>query len=182
MVLDPESRSTVVSGEPFDRLFTREYPRVVAVARRVLLDADAAEDVAQDVFVAFARRHDPSSRFAAAWLHRAAVHRALNAIRGAQRRREREARDARLATANRLADSLDADPAQRLLRNEERRRVRHALARLPNRSRIVLALRHGGLTYAETAQALGVKVNVVGTLLARAEAALVKEISRDASR
>ena len=49
-------------ADPFERLFVREYPRVVSIARRVLGERDAAEDVAQDAFVTFARGHDPASR------------------------------------------------------------------------------------------------------------------------
>ena len=57
-----------------------------------------------------------------------------------------------------------------------RRRVRAALARIRRRHAVVLALRHSGLSYAEVADALGVRVTHVGTLLRRAEAALRKEI------
>jgi RNA polymerase sigma-70 factor (ECF subfamily) len=37
----------------FEELFRKEYARVVAIARRVVGDADEAEDVAQEVFVSF---------------------------------------------------------------------------------------------------------------------------------
>lgn len=163
--------------EPFDRLFLREYPRVVEVAARILLDRHAAEDVAQDVFVAFSRKHDPSAQFAAAWLHRAAVHSALNVLRGARRRTLRERLNALLGRPLQHSQAHEVDPLQVTLRDEERWMVRAALARLPERTRAVLALRHGGLSYAETAAALGVKINQVGTLLARAEAAFTKEIT-----
>ena len=43
-----------------ERVFRAEYPRVVAVARRVLGDAQA-EDVAQEVFMEFARCDVPGS-------------------------------------------------------------------------------------------------------------------------
>ena len=168
--------------EPFDRLFLREYPRVVEVAARILLDRHAAEDVAQDVFVAFARRHDPNAPFAAAWLHRAAVHSALNALRGARRRSLRERWNALLGRPLQHSQALEADPLQTTLRHEERDSVRAVLARLPERTRAVLALRHGGLSYSETAAALGVKINQVGTLLARAETAFTKEITSAAPR
>jgi RNA polymerase sigma factor (sigma-70 family) len=182
MLVDPERSTVANAGEPFDRLFVREYPRVVAIARRLLLDAHAAEDVAQDVFVTFHRLHDPTAPFAAAWLHRAAVHSSLNALRSFRRRARREWSSASLEAALRATEATEADPLQATLRAEERRAVQAALARLPARGRAVLALRHGGLTYAETAAALGVKINQVGTLLARAEAAFTKEISRASSR
>ena len=40
----------------------------------------------------------------------------------------------------------------------------------------MLVLRHSGLSYAEVAEAMGVKVGQVGTMLRRAEASLRKEI------
>jgi RNA polymerase sigma-70 factor (ECF subfamily) len=40
-------------------------------------------------------------------------------------------------------------------------------------------MRHGGMSYAEIAEALGVKVGHVGTLLRRAESALRKEMDRE---
>ena len=45
----------------------------------------------------------------------------------------------------------------------------------------VLVLRASGLSYAEVAQALGVGIGQVGTLLRRAEAALRKEVTSGTS-
>lgn len=78
--------------------------------------------------------------------------------------------------------SLEADPLRAAVRREDRQEVRAALSRLPLRSASVLALRYAGLSYAEVAVALGVKVNQIGTLLARAESAFKKEIARATSR
>src|SRR4030081_1527344 len=76
--------------DPFERLFYEEYPKVLAIAYRVLADRTAAEDVAQDVFIKFHRRLAPDSERAAGWLHAAAVHSALNVIRCERRRWQRE--------------------------------------------------------------------------------------------
>jgi DNA-directed RNA polymerase specialized sigma24 family protein len=77
------------SPDPFERLFLQEYPRVVAIAYRVLADWPAAEDVAQEVFLKFHRSFSPDSERASGWLHAAAVHSALNVIRGERRRAQR---------------------------------------------------------------------------------------------
>jgi RNA polymerase sigma factor (sigma-70 family) len=167
-------------ADPFERLFVREYPRLVSIARRVLGERDAAEDVAQDAFVTFARAHDPAAPYAAAWLHRAAVHGALNYLRGTRRRTRREAADALLAVRD--APQAAADPLVTALRSEERSEVRAILRRLGPRDATVLALRHAGLTYAEVGAALGLKANHVGTLLVRADAAFKKEFDRVSSR
>jgi RNA polymerase sigma-70 factor (ECF subfamily) len=65
---------------------------------------------------------------------------------------------------------------------ERRREVRAALARLNPKQASVLVLRYSGLSYAEVAEALGVRVGQVGTLLRRAEAALKKEMSHASPR
>ena len=161
--------------EPFERLFMAEYGKVVAVANRVLADRTEAEDVAQEVFLDFHRKHRADASYAPAWLHRAAVHTALNRIRSRQRRQRRE-----------LAEARDShhevvDPQQVVEIEEDRRRVRRALSRLPTKAASVLALRYSGLSYVEVGSALGVGAGQVGTLLRRAEQALRKEMTRATS-
>jgi RNA polymerase sigma-70 factor (ECF subfamily) len=161
--------------DSFDALFTAEYARVVRIANRVLADPHEAEDVAQEVFVDFHRLHSASAQYAPAWLHRAAAHAALNRLRGARRRQRRE-----IAQAVQESDRT-LDPQKQLEVDEDRRRVRQALARLAPKPAAVLVLRAGGLSYAEVAQALGVGIGQVGTLLRRAETSLRKEVTRGTS-
>src|SRR2546429_7045933 len=78
------------AADPFERLFVQEYAKVVAIAYRVLADRTAAEDGAQEFFLKFHRSHSPDSERASGWLHAAAVHSALNLIRGDRRRAQRE--------------------------------------------------------------------------------------------
>lgn len=158
-------------SEPFERLFRAEYARVTGIAFRILQDPAEAEDVAQDVFLAYHRRHPADAPYAAAWLHSAAAHTALNALRGRRRRQRREAVDAR------LNQPQPPDPVQVLEDRERDHALRAALARLPRRSATVLALRYSGLSYGEVASAMGVGINQIGTLLRRAEAALRMEVS-----
>src|ERR1700682_168930 len=159
--------------DPFERLFLEEYPKVVAIAYRVLADRTAAEDVAQEGFLKFHRSYSPDSERASGGVHPAAVHSALNVIRGERRRAQRE-------TAHALdpARPAIANPERLVEEAEQRREVRRALDRLPQRTAAVLMLRHSGLSYAEVATALGIKVGNVGTLLRRAEEALRKEVNR----
>jgi RNA polymerase sigma-70 factor (ECF subfamily) len=164
--------------ESFEALFRAEYARVAGIANRVLADPHEAEDVAQEVFIDFHRLHSASAQYAPAWLHRAAAHAALNRLRGAKRRQRRE-----LSQAMDKTEEMDrvADPQELLEVAEDRRQVRQALARLAPRPAAVLVLRASGLSYAEVAQALGVGIGQVGTLLRRAEAALRKEVGRGTS-
>ena len=161
----------------FEQLFLGEYPRVVAIANRVLADRHEAEDVAQEVFMDFHRKHRPDASYAGPWLHAAAAHTALNRIRSRKRREQREVRH--VTDASNQVES--PDPERVLESKETRRQVRQALAQLPPKPAAVLVLRYSGLSYAEVAQALGVGVGQVGTLLRRAEAALRKEVIRGTS-
>lgn len=173
------TRTEASDERAFDRLFIQEYRRVVAVAYRVLDDAAEAEDVAQEAFVSFHRSHDPDVPYAAAWLHRAASHLALNAVRTRKRRSKREHDDALARVRLRDSDSISLDPAPAAEAGEERELVRRVLARMPKRSAQVLALRYGGLSYAEVAAALGCRVGDIGTILRRAEMAFRKELNRE---
>jgi RNA polymerase sigma-70 factor (ECF subfamily) len=161
----------------FERLFRSEYPKVAAIARRIVVDAHASEDVAQDVFVSFHRLHAHDVPFASKWLHTAAVHTALNAVRGRKRRVRREIAD---AAANQVA-LLGDDPLETVSSFELRAAVAQTLGRINAKYAAVLAMRYAGLSYAELADALGVTANHVGTMLRRAEAAFKKEHQHEPS-
>jgi len=167
------SPAQLAAEAAFDSLFRAEYGRCVGIAQRVLGDRARAEDVAQDVFLSFHRRQAAAAPWAAAWLHAAAAHTALNVIRGEKRRNRREHTVAEAAVSD--------DPAAVVEAAERQRMVRAALRRLPRRSSTVLVLRHSGLSYAEVAAAVGCKTTDVGTMLRRGEAALKKEVGRHAS-
>jgi RNA polymerase sigma factor (sigma-70 family) len=162
--------------DPFEQLFLQEYARVVSIAYRVLADRTAAEDVAQEVFLKFHRSLSPNSERASGWLHAAAVHSALNMIRGERRRTLRETTHARQERP-----LTSADPQEVVEEAERRLEVRRALAKLPKRTAAVLLLRYSGLSYAEIGTALGIKVGNVGTMLRRAEESFRKEVNRAAS-
>ncbi|HWG94629.1 MAG TPA: sigma-70 family RNA polymerase sigma factor [Mycobacteriales bacterium] len=156
-----------------EEVFRREYAVVVGVARRTLGAGDEAEDVAQEVFLSFARAQVPAQE-ARGWLCVAAAHTALNRLRSGRRRSARE--EAVAATSVTVAPDVADDVVVR----EERRRVRAALARLPRTQAVALVLRHSGLSYADVAAALDLSPTSVGTTVRRAENALRKELSHRA--
>src|SRR5881296_4486788 len=177
--MEASSVTLPARGEPrasalpaaFERLFRAEYARVVAIAHRVVGDPAESEDVAQEVFLSFYRAHPADAPYAPAWLHAAAAHAALNALRGRDRRSRREA-----AQALPLEATAASDPVETVAASETRDEVRAVLARLPERSAAMLALRYAGLSYAEIAEALDVRASSVGTLLRRAEDAFRREL------
>jgi RNA polymerase sigma-70 factor (ECF subfamily) len=155
----------------FETFFRAHYRSVVRLAQSVIGDGQGAQDVAQDVFLAAYRRFAGDYEQAAGWVRVAAVHTALNALR-AQRRRDKR----QLLAADRGSMPSTEDT---VIDREGRAELRRVLARLPHRSAAVLVMRHGGLSYAEIAAALGVKVGHVGTLLRRAESSLRQEMDRE---
>ncbi len=155
----------------FESFFRNHYRAVVRLAQSVVGDSQRAQDVAQDVFVAAYRRFPGDYEQAAGWVRVAAVHTALNVLRG-ERRRDRRQQLTQVVTSLPSAEET-------VIERERRADIRRVLCRLPHRSAAVLVMRHGGLNYVEIAEALGVKVGHVGTLLRRAEAALRKEMDRE---
>src|SRR5688572_23866469 len=112
-----------------EQVFRCAYPRVVAVAARVLGSRDEAEDVAQEVFLTFGRRASVPAGEALGWLSVAAAHTALNHLRSGRRRAWREE-----AVGDR--DAVSPDVADTVVTLDERRRVRAALARLPRKQAV----------------------------------------------
>ena len=156
-----------------EQVFRSAYPRVVAVAARVLGSRVEAEDVAQEVFLSFSRSSVPAGE-APGWLSVAAAHTALNALRSGRRRSARE-------QAVWGGDAVAPDVADAVLALDDRQRVRDALSRLPRTQAVALVLRHSGLSYAEVAAALDLSPGSVGTTVRRAETALREELTRHAS-
>jgi RNA polymerase sigma factor (sigma-70 family) len=172
--LMPNGRRPQAGAAPgsFEHFFRAQYPVVVRIAYNVLRDVHLAEDVAQDVLIAAQRRFSEpySSDHAAAWVRIAASHLALNAVRSRERQGSRHKQQ--------LVDHVPVGPEDLAVNREEESGVRTALCRLPRHSATILVLRHSGLSYAEVADSMGVKVSQVGTMLRRAEAALRKELDR----
>lgn len=152
----------------FERFYREHYRAVTRLAQSVVGDSQGAQDVAQEVFLAAYRRFAGDYEPAVGWVRVAAVHTALNVIRGDRRRRRRHG----------LVAVGDSQPSaeETVIEREQRIELRRVLGRLPRRSAAILVMRHGGMSYQEIAQALGVKVGHVGTLLRRAESALRKEM------
>ena len=127
-----------------------------ALGRRTA-NRDDAEDAAQEAFV---RLLDANPRDPRAWLYTVASNVARD-------RSRRVSRQASLMRANALADAA-ADPDEELVHAEQRRAVQVVLGMLPPRDQHLLLLHHGGASYRDIAQALGVAPGSVGSLLTRA--------------
>lgn len=165
------ARDAVSPTERFDDCFRRLYGELYGLACAVLGSRAETEDVVQETFLKLVdapvlSRPDDEVR---AWLRRVCLNASFNRIRDGRRARDRLERAGRLAVAG--ADHRDDDPSGAALRREVREEVGRVLARLPERQRICLLLRHSGYSYAQIAATAGINPGSVGVTLARAERA-----------
>ena len=150
------------SSEAVDELFRRHWPAAHRAAWLVVRDAAAAEDIAQEAFLAALRALDRFDRRRplGPWLHRIVVNRAIDFARARALRRE--------ADAERLPEPAAADARGAL--GEE---IVAALAGLGPEHRAVVVLRHLlGYTPGEIAAMLDLPRGTVNSRLRRALDAL----------
>ncbi|MCO5190044.1 MAG: sigma-70 family RNA polymerase sigma factor [Anaerolineae bacterium] len=148
--------------DDFDTLFLRHYDRVYGLLYRLVGTRAEAEDLAQEVFLRLyqnpPRRRDSNI---GAWLYRVATNSGYNAIRGRNRRWQRNLLLVKQPQEN-------DDPQRQAEVNAEKMAVRTALATLSPRHGQLLLLRQMGLSYAELATACDMNPASVGKTLSRA--------------
>lgn len=140
----------------FDAFFAEQFPRLVRVALLIVGSTATAEEIVQDAFIRVFRRWDGLENPAA--FARVCV---VNGCRDRLRRRARwRVRFPLVATADRTTDDVDPGANDELV----------ALVRtLPERQRTAIVLRYyEELTHAEIAEALGLTLPAVKSLLHRA--------------
>jgi RNA polymerase sigma-70 factor (ECF subfamily) len=148
------------STAALEELFRREWPRAYRAAYLVVHDAAAAEDIAQEAFLAAVRAIDRFDRRRpfGPWMHRIVVNRAIDVTRARSLRREVDAA---------AADSAEAppDPPSSPLSDD----VVSALAGLSAEHRAVVVLRYlFDYTPSEIAKALDMPRGTVNSRLRRA--------------
>ena len=153
----------------FEALFRSRYGELHALCYRLLGDHGESEDVVQEAFLKLDghRVLDRPDEEVAAWLRRVCLNATYNRLRGQRRATRRLDRAGRLERVD--EEEGDSGPLLDVLRAEQQRAVRRALAALPERQRACLLLRHAGYSYAEIAATLDLALGSVGVLLARGE-------------
>lgn len=168
---DPDEDLVLRAGrgeaEAARALVATKLPRVMRLAYRMLGDAGAAEDVAQETMLR-AWRQAPTWRGGGArfdtWLHRVA----LNLCHDRMRRRREVLMDA-------VPETSDPGPApdQAWIERDRSTRVQAALSALPDRQREAIVLCHyQELSNIEAAALMEVSVDALESLLARGRRAL----------
>jgi len=167
---DYELVQRAVAGDraAYGLLVRRYQHQVYSVVAHKARSRSEAEDLAQETFLRLSRQHFGPGRVhnLRGWLYVVASNLAFNALRGRGRRQRREE-----TIFQQTGAWAEPDPAEAVVRDDERAAVRRTLAALPERQAQLLMLRHSGLSYREIADALGMAPGSVGTMLARAEAA-----------
>lgn len=141
-----------------ERLFRRSWPQAYRVALLIVHDHAAAEDVAQEAFVAAVRRLERFDRRRpfTPWLLKIVTNRAIDWTRAGRARREVAAAAPPTVA---VEDGPGGGPSSELLA---------ALATLPPEQRAVVVLRHLlDLTPGEIARALGLPRGTVNSRLRR---------------
>lgn len=149
------TRDRLMAGEEaaLNEIYDQFASFVYGLALRVIGDARAAEDVAQDVFVCIWERpdaFDPDRGSMRTWLGTLAHRRAVDHVRREEARRRRAIRE-----ASRSETTPDVEEMAMALVTAER--VRTALATLPDDQRRAIQLAYfGGKTYRQVAEVLGI--------------------------
>jgi RNA polymerase sigma-70 factor (ECF subfamily) len=158
------------SVSDLEALFRHHWPRAYRAAYLVVHDAAAAEDIAQESFLAAVRNLDRFDRRRpfGPWLHRIVVNRAIDWSRARALRREVGETPLGIVAAPHEPD------------NPHARSLAAALATLPPEQRAVIVLRHLlDYTPGEVAELLDLPRGTVNSRLRRGLDALAHELGED---
>ena len=173
---DVELLARISNNEPaaVNEMVTRKLPRLLALASRILGDADEARDVAQESFLRI-WRHAASWRSGEArfdtWLHRVALNLCHDRLR---RRKERPLSDDDTAALVDTTPSLD----EQLEAADRSARMAAALAALPERQREAIVLQYyQELSNIDAAALMNISVEALESLLSRARRQLRSQLA-----
>ena len=179
-VSDPEEDAVLLArvrgGDEtaFGTLVTNHYDNVYGLACRMLRDQSEAEDISQDVFLKVWNKPEawnPDGARFSTWLYRVTA----NACIDRMRKKVPHPTDY-------IPDTADpaAGPDTRLFEDQVSVKVDAAIANLPERQRLALiATYYQGLTNKEAAIVLGVTVDALESLLARARRKLKRDLKSE---
>lgn len=181
IVGDRELVARIGAGDiaAFEELYRAHAPALLAFAHAWLHSLETAEDLVQDLFLAIWRNRED-------WELKSSLRSYLfGALRNriVSYRRSRQAREGRLIRVDESVVALDSLPGthradHQVLENELAEAIERAIDSLSPRIReTFLLVRQHNLSYAETAEVLGISVKGVEMNMVRALAALRKELA-----
>jgi RNA polymerase sigma factor (sigma-70 family) len=154
----------------FREHFARYAPVAHALAFRLVRQAQVAEEIVQEAFLAVWRtpeRFDPARGSVRSWLMGTVHHRAVDAVRREQAQRRRA--DQAAALVPRVAEDPTDDVLSAIDLPRERRLVQKALAGLPDEQRdVIQRMYFDGMSQSQIAERTGLPLGTVKsrTLLA----------------
>lgn len=155
------------SADALERLYDRYAATAFGLARRILAQQDLAEEVVQDVFSQVWReagRYDAARASVAGWIVLLTRTRSIDRLR-ARRARPDLDRPVEPVATQPLATG-ERSPEQVAISSDDARKVRAALATLPDEQRSLVDLAYyEGLTHTEIAARTGVPLGTVKTRL-----------------
>ncbi|RAU44310.1 MULTISPECIES: RNA polymerase sigma factor [unclassified Pseudomonas] len=173
---DLELLARIGNNEPeaVKEMVSRKLPRLLALAGRLLGDAEEARDVAQESFLrlwkAAGQWRAGQARFDT-WLHRVTLNLCYDRLR---RRKEQPLDD-----DSRLSELVDTAPAldDQWQAEAQHQQMAAALAALPERQREAIVLQYyQQLSNTEAAAAMDITVDALESLLSRARRNLRKQL------
>ena len=158
------------NDEAFRVIHDRYRARLLGYARQMLATSHAdPEDAVQEIFVrAYANLRSNGRELALrAWLYRIAHNRCIDDLR--------RPNPPTTEAIDEIGAGAGGDPHDRVEQRDALRRLIVDVQRLPDQQRSALLMRElGGVTYADVADALGVSVPAVKSLLVRARLGLAQ--------
>ncbi|MEX0726147.1 MAG: sigma-70 family RNA polymerase sigma factor [Planctomycetaceae bacterium] len=169
----------------FTQLVANYQDRLISVLYHLVRDQEAAEDLAQEVFLRIYRnreRYKPKARFVT-WIFRIANNLASNARRNKGRRKEvslsqpKPGSETSGTYSRILADKSALMPVRLADRQEVRLLVQNALDALNDRQRLAVLLhKFENMSYADIGETMDLSTSAVKSLLSRAREVLRTEL------
>lgn len=169
----------------FNSIFDKYKTRAINLAYRFVQNRQAAEDIAQEVFLKIYEKKvsvNPKAKFST-WLYRVTVNASLDVSRKQSRMayslNESREEDALEPAIDRIRDTQTPSPATALETKDLKAVVRTEIDKLPEKLRNpILLYQFEDLTYREIAAVLSVSEKVVEKRLAHAKETLRLRLSR----
>lgn len=177
------ARARAGSQEAFREIVARFERPIYSLVVRMVQDAGAAEDLAQDIFIKAFRRldtYDPERKFSS-WLFKIAHNTTIDFLRRHAPETvplEAEKEDDRGSLSAVLSDESSENPAAAAERRDLGRALERAIARLrPEYREAVVLFYVEGATYQDICEATGLPLGTVKTNLHRARKELAREMA-----
>jgi RNA polymerase sigma-70 factor, ECF subfamily len=154
-------------ADAWGELYRMYAPAMFRFCRRALPTREDAEDATTDIFMKVRQKlgtYDSSRPFQA-WLYKVASNHCWDILRRRRIRQDLETGD----VESMPLEHPDPGQLEKMQFDHDSKQVRTALAKMPDRARMVLVLRYySDMSYDEIADTLGVRRAFVGVLLLRA--------------